>query len=190
MCGLAGVLHATGAGRDDGLYRRMTGRIAHRGPDDDGIFLTGRLALLHRRLSILDTTSAGHQPMCSEDGSLAILHNGEIYNFLELADELMALGHRFRSRSDTEVMLAAYREWGLDFVTRFNGIWAFALWDAPRERLILSRDHFGVKPLFVAERANDTPAAQRRELRCYDEQPPFGVRTRVALHHAAECYPL
>jgi len=178
MCGLAGVLHATGTGRDDGLYRRMMGRIAHRGPDDDGIFLTGPLALLHRRLSILDTTSAGHQPMCSEDGSLAILHNGEIYNFLELADELMALGHRFRSRSDTEVMLAAYREWGLDFVTRFNGIWAFALWDAPRERLILSRDHFGVKPLFVAERDGTVYFAS--EIKALLEVPGVGRDPRPA----------
>ena len=152
MCGLAGVFDATGARHNTALYSRMAARLSHRGPDDEGTYLSGPLALLHRRLSILDPTSAGHQPMCSEDGSLAILHNGEIYNFLELGDELMALGHRFRSRSDTEVMLAAYREWGLDFVSRFNGIWAFALWDAPRERLILSRDHFGVKPLFVAER--------------------------------------
>jgi asparagine synthase (glutamine-hydrolysing) len=172
MCGLAGVYDATDPRRDTALYGRMAARLSHRGPDDEGTFLSGPLALLHRRLSILDPTSAGHQPMCTEDGSLAILHNGEIYNFLELADELIALGHRFRSRSDTEVMLAAYREWGLDFVSRFNGIWAFALWDAPRQRLILSRDHFGVKPLFVAER--DGAVYFASEIKALLEVPGIG----------------
>jgi asparagine synthase (glutamine-hydrolysing) len=104
-----------------------------------------------RRLSILDSTPAGHQPMSSNDGRFTIVYNGEIYNFLELADELEATGHRFTTRTDTEVILAAYAAWGPRCVRRFNGIWAFAIWDAAEETLLLSRDRVGVKPLFIAD---------------------------------------
>lgn len=155
VCGLAGVLRGDSGGPDQATLRRMNARLAHRGPDDEGSLDIGPLTLLHRRLSILDTSAAGHQPMCSHDGSLAILHNGEIYNFLELADELTELGHAFVSRTDTEVILTAYREWGLDCFRRFNGIWALALWNAGSQTLLLSRDHFGVKPLFVTDVGGD-----------------------------------
>jgi len=110
--------------------------------------------------------------MCSSDGSLAILHNGEIYNFLELRDQLRDLGHGFRTETDTEVMLAAYREWGLDFVSRFNGIWALALWDAAEKKLVLSRDPFGVKPLYLAERNGDVYFAS--EIKALLEVPGVG----------------
>ena len=172
MCGLAGVSYAVAASRDDELLRRIGGRLAHRGPDDEGRFDGAGATLLHRRLSILDPTSAGHQPMCSDDGALAILHNGEIYNFLELRDELRELGHRFRTETDTEVILAAYREWGLDFVRHFNGIWALALWDAPRATMVLSRDPFGVKPLYLAERNGDVYFAS--EIKALLEVPGVG----------------
>lgn len=129
----------------------MTVRLAHRGPDDGGVVDFGRLVLGHRRLSVLDTSERGHQPMATPDGRFTLVHNGEIYNFLELAQELQALGHHFQTATDTEVMLAAFQEWGVDAVARFEGIWAFALWDATEERLTLSRDRFGVKPLFLAE---------------------------------------
>lgn len=151
MCGLAGALHRDPGSRDPAVLSRMMASLSHRGPDDSGSLTIGAATLLHRRLSILDTSPAGHQPMCSDDGRLAILHNGEIYNFLELADELAALGHRFATKTDTEVILAAYREWGADCFSHFNGIWAIALWDARQEALLLSRDHFGIKPLFIAE---------------------------------------
>jgi asparagine synthase (glutamine-hydrolysing) len=155
VCGLAGALHRDPGTRDPAVLQRMMGRLSHRGPDDEGSLTIGAATLLHRRLSILDTTSAGHQPMCSDDGRLAILHNGEIYNFLELADELESRGHRFVTKTDTEVILAAYREWGADCFGHFNGIWAIALWDAAEEALLLSRDYFGIKPLFIAESAGD-----------------------------------
>ncbi len=111
------------------------------------------LALAHRRLAILDLSAAGHQPMSNHDGLLWLIHNGEIYNYVELRDQLRGLGHSFRSDTDTEVILAAYRQWGLDCVTRFNGMWAFALFDMKQRRLFCSRDRFGIKPFHHAESA-------------------------------------
>ncbi|HEX7345672.1 MAG TPA: asparagine synthase (glutamine-hydrolyzing) [Candidatus Limnocylindrales bacterium] len=154
MCGIAGAIERTQRGDAGAVVRDMLGVLEHRGPDDRGCAEIGRVAIGQRRLSILDTSSSGHQPMRSADDRLWIVHNGEIYNFLELAAELRGLGHRFRSETDTEVILAAYAEWGLDALRRFNGIWAFALWDARAETLVLSRDRFGVKPLYVAEHGN------------------------------------
>ena len=151
MCGIAGLVELAGQ-PDPELVESMLGTLVHRGPDDQGCAPLGSAVLGMRRLSILDTSPRGHQPMRSRDGQLWLVYNGEIYNFLELAAELAALGHRFETETDTEVVLAAYAEWGIDCVTRFNGIWAFALWDAGRQRLMLSRDRFGVKPLFVARR--------------------------------------
>ncbi|MGH2416726.1 MAG: asparagine synthase (glutamine-hydrolyzing), partial [Candidatus Limnocylindria bacterium] len=178
MCGLAGALHRDPGTRDPAVLQRMMGRLAHRGPDDEGSLTVGAATLLHRRLSILDTSSAGHQPMCSDDGRLAILHNGEIYNFLELADELEARGHRFTTKTDTEVILAAYREWGADCFGHFNGIWAIALWDAAEEALLLSRDHFGVKPLFIAEDGRDLFFAS--EIKALQEVPDVDRRPEPA----------
>jgi asparagine synthase (glutamine-hydrolysing) len=151
MCGIAAVLSAAPDRRAGAAAERMVGCLVHRGPDDDGFASLGRLILAQRRLSILDPTPAGHQPMSSPDGRYWIVHNGEIYNFLELADELVSLGHRFTTQTDTEVILAAYRQWGVDAFSRLNGIWAMVLWDATEEVLVLSRDRLGVKPLYVAE---------------------------------------
>jgi asparagine synthase (glutamine-hydrolysing) len=129
----------------------MLERLVHRGPDDEGRLALGPAVLGTRRLSIIDPTPAGHQPMTSPDGRYTIVFNGEIYNFLELADELAVLGHTFSTSSDTEVLLAAYTAWGPACVSRLNGIWAFAVWDARERSLYLSRDRFGVKPLFLTE---------------------------------------
>lgn len=151
MCGIAGIFANGDTGPSVDEVEAMLACLVHRGPDDEGTLDLGRLAFGMRRLSILDPSELGHQPMQSADGRLSIVHNGEIYNFLELAAELEAAGHRFASASDTEVILAAYAQWGADCVKRFNGIWAFALWDATDQRLLLSRDRFGVKPLFVTQ---------------------------------------
>ncbi len=126
----------------------MTDVLAHRGPDDAGLFVDPPVVLGNRRLSILDLSSAGHQPMASEDGRVWITYNGEIYNYKELAQELRARGHRFRSSGDTEVLLRAYVEWGPDCLARLNGIFAFAVWDRRRQELFSARDRFGVKPLY------------------------------------------
>jgi asparagine synthase (glutamine-hydrolysing) len=148
MCGIAGVLNFTGAPVPAPLLNRMTDALAHRGPDGRGIYVGGAIGLGHRRLAILDLTAAAAQPMANKDGTLRIAYNGELYNHLELAADLRARGHRYRSRSDTETVLHAYEEWGEACLQRFDGIFAFALWDAPRRRLLLARDRFGVKPLY------------------------------------------
>ena len=167
MCGIAGFWQAREPARL-GRLRAMTDRLRHRGPNADGYLLLdsrgdarwdgtgtppeGRydLALGHRRLSILDLSDAGTQPMASPDGRSWIVYNGEIYNYLELRTELVALGYAFETGTDTEVLLAAYQEWGPACLTRFNGMWSFALWDGRRQCLFAARDRFGVKPFYYA----------------------------------------
>jgi len=148
MCGIAGIWCEA----NEDLIRRMTETIAHRGPDDSGIRIFDRsrqrVSLGHRRLSIIDLSPAGHQPMTNEDETVWIVFNGEIYNFPELRKHLLSAGHQFRSRTDTEVLIHGYEEWGIDFVNRLNGIFAFALWDSRNALLHLARDRYGVKPLY------------------------------------------
>lgn len=133
--------------KDEGLILKMNEAARHRGPDGTGIFLDGEISLGHNRLSIIDLSNAAAQPMASADGNLAITFNGEIYNFKELKKELENF-YNFRTSSDTEVVLAAYQKWGADAVQRFNGIFAFAIWDRVRKELFLARDHIGIKPLY------------------------------------------
>lgn len=148
MCGLASIVSLSGAAPPAEALERMLASIAHRGPDDHGRQLDGPVALGFRRLSILDLSPLGHQPMDSEDGGCSIVFNGEIFNFIELREQLLALGHRFRSNGDTEVLLAAYRQWGNDCVLRLNGMWAFLILDRQRGVVFGSRDRFGIKPLY------------------------------------------
>ena len=133
---------------DTARVTRMTDAIRHRGPDDSGILVEGPVALGFRRLSILDLSPNGHQPMQAAEGQVSVVFNGEIYNYLELRQQLIALGHSFRSSGDTEVLLHAYLQWGKDCVTRFNGMWAFVIHDQRSGTLFGSRDRFGIKPLF------------------------------------------
>ncbi|MBL8202136.1 MAG: asparagine synthase (glutamine-hydrolyzing) [Chromatiales bacterium] len=149
MCGIAGILRFDGAAPDPGLLRRMTDAIAHRGPDGAGHWQEGPVALGHRRLAIIDLSADANQPMWSTDGSLAIVFNGEIYNYRELARELAAAGLPGRTTSDTEVILNLYRLHGPDCLRRLRGMFAFALWDVTRRRLFLARDRVGIKPLYV-----------------------------------------
>ena len=146
MCGIAGTIHLP----DGAHLARMTGVQAHRGPDDEGVnyFPEERVALAHRRLSIIDLSPAGHQPMSNDDESIWITFNGEIYNFLDLRDSLEKLGHSFKSRTDTEVIIRMYEQYGIECVRRLNGMFAFALLDRKRRKLVLARDHCGVKPLY------------------------------------------
>ena len=125
----------------------MSATLAHRGPDSDGSFVRGGVGLAARRLAIIDL-ERGDQPLANEDGTCTVVQNGEIYNYTELTLELERLGHRFRTRSDTEAIVHAYEEWGLDFAGKLRGMFAVALWDAPRQRLVLARDRFGIKPLY------------------------------------------
>jgi asparagine synthase (glutamine-hydrolysing) len=150
MCGICGIFDASGRPVEQALLDRMTSAIRHRGPDGEGVFLDREVGLGHRRLSIIDV-EGGSQPIGNEDGSLQIVFNGEIYNFVELRQELEAFGHRFATRSDTEVIVHAYEQWGKDCVRRFNGMFAFALWDVSRRELFLARDHLGIKPLYYVD---------------------------------------
>lgn len=148
MCGIAGVLYFDGTAAQPEILKPMTDVIAHRGPDGEGIYTSGAVGLGHRRLAILDLSPAGKQPMCNEDGTIWVTFNGEIYNFGEIRRELSDRGHKFRSQTDTEVIVHAYEEWGTDCLKRFNGMFAFGLWDEQKRRLWLVRDRLGVKPLF------------------------------------------
>jgi len=150
MCGIAGQFALNGEEADATLVRAMADRLLHRGPDGEGSYFSGPIGLAHRRLAIIDLSDEGRQPMGNEDGSLQIVFNGEIYNYLELREELCAAGHRFASATDTEVILHAYEEWGRDCLVRFNGMWAFALWDGRRRELFCARDRLGVKPFYYA----------------------------------------
>ena len=152
MCGIAGIVHLR-----EGLQpaefeqvARMAGALRHRGPDEFGVYRDRRAGLAHARLSIIDLKT-GQQPLTNETESLWIVFNGEIFNYIELRDELSAAGHRFRTKSDTEVIVHAYEEWGEDAFRRFNGQWAVALWDSRAHSLVLARDPFGVRPLYIAE---------------------------------------
>jgi len=148
MCGIAGIVAVDRL--DDSVRERavrMRDVIAHRGPDEEGLYCDGIAALAHRRLSIVDL-SAGQQPLSNEDGSIWVVFNGEIYNHADVRPSLAAHGHRYRTKSDTETIVHAYEQWGDDCVRRFRGMFAFALWDAPRRRLLLTRDRLGVKPLY------------------------------------------
>ncbi len=178
MCGINGVVSRNALGRER-LTRdiaRMNTAIAHRGPDGDGIFSTEQTGLGHVRLAILDLSPAGAQPMALPASGLTLVFNGEIYNYLEIAAELRALGHQFHGHSDTEVLVHAYQQWGEDCVRRFNGMWAFAIWDEARKRLFASRDRLGVKP-FVYVDAKEA---------FYFSSEMAGLRAVLPLHEANE----
>jgi len=180
MCGIAGILNLRQQVNVEELDR-FTDSLAHRGPDGRGVFIDGGLGLGHRRLAILDLSDAGRNPMPygGEDGKRYwITFNGEIYNFLELRSELQTLGHHFRTETDTEVILASYDQWGEECLSRFNGMWAFALWDSVERRLFLARDRFGVKPLYylAAERF-----AFASELKAFLQLKAFSVQFNEAL---------
>ena len=151
MCGIAGIVASDAIHADErARVTLMRDVIAHRGPDDAGLFADEQAVLGHRRLSIVDL-AAGHQPLANEDESIWIVFNGEIYNHADVRPELEAAGHTYRTRSDTETIVHAYEQWGDACVERLRGMFAFAIWDAPRRRLLLARDRLGVKPLYWAE---------------------------------------
>ena len=193
MCGIAGVVHWDGRGLSPKILQKMASTIVHRGPDEEGFYFNRAIAdadipvnsrraaicrpgasaagasvgLAHRRLSIIDLSS-GQQPLCNEDGTIWIVFNGEIYNFQVLRAELAGYGHSFKTRSDTEVIVHAYEEWGVDCVRRLNGMFAFAIWDERQESLFIARDRIGKKPLYYQAR---------------NESLIFGSELKVILAH-------
>ncbi|HTS23440.1 MAG TPA: XrtA/PEP-CTERM system amidotransferase [Casimicrobiaceae bacterium] len=172
MCGIVGIFDISGRrpiARE--LVGRMNASLSHRGPDADGFHFEPGVALGHRRLSIIDL-STGDQPLYNEDGSVVVMFNGEIYNYRELIPELASHGHAFRTKSDTEVIVHAWEQWGEDCVSRFRGMFAFALWDRNRETLFLARDRLGVKPMYYA-RLGDGTLAFGSELKALMVHPGF-----------------
>ena len=167
MCGIAGIRVASGI-PDQTLLQAMSDAIAHRGPNDEGIEIFGNVGLVNRRLAVIDLSKQGHQPMSRLDGRVWLTFNGEIYNHRELRAELIELGHRFVSQSDTEVVLAAYVQWGREFIGRLRGMFAFAIFDAREDKLLLVRDRIGIKPLYYATAADGSVlfASEIKALRC------------------------
>ena len=150
MCGIAVVIGLNGRSVERTAVERMAKSLFHRGPDDGGFYVEGAVGMGFRRLSILDLSEAGHQPMISQDGQYVLVFNGEIFNYVELREDLRQLGYQFRSSGDSEVLLAAYREWGRECLSRLNGMWAFVIYDRRNRRIFGSRDRFGVKPLYYS----------------------------------------
>src|SRR4051812_27745989 len=154
MCAISGILkYQRGDSIDPEVLARMTDSMIHRGPDARGEYIDGNLGLGHRRLSIIDL-AGGDQPIANEDGSVIVVFNGEIYNYAGLAATLSARGHQFRTRSDTETIVHAYEEYGDKCVDHFRGMFAFALWDRRRQKLLLVRDRLGIKPLYYYQGAD------------------------------------
>jgi asparagine synthase (glutamine-hydrolysing) len=174
MCGIAGVLNLNGEDVSHNIIKEMTDIIAHRGPDDQGQYVAGQIGLGNRRLAILDLSEAGHQPMSDTTGKLWLTYNGEIYNFRELRAELEDLGFKFRSNTDSEVILNAYEAWGKDSVQRLNGMFAFAIWNAERRELFLARDRYGVKPLHYF--LDDEKLMFASEIKSFTCHPEFSVK--------------
>ena len=177
MCGICGIFNLNGEPVSPVVLRKMTNAIAHRGPDGEGFYIDSFIGFGHRRLAIIDLSPLGHQPMTTPDGQFTISYNGEIYNFQELRIELEALGCPFRSRTDTEVVLNAYAHWGPQCIDKFNGMFAFAIWDKTRQELFLARDRYGIKPLYYTfidnyflfaseQKAIITHPAIKREIDC------------------------
>jgi asparagine synthase (glutamine-hydrolysing) len=154
MCGIAGILELGGDSVSPAILRRMTDSIAHRGPDGEGQWIEGPIGLGHRRLAIIDLSPGGSQPMITADSRYVICYNGEVYNYRELRAELLAAGYRFSSQSDTEVILLALAHWGTNALKRFNGMFALALWDREKRAILLARDRYGIKPMYISMQGN------------------------------------
>lgn len=170
MCGIAGIYSKKKTEISFSLIKSMTDAIAHRGPDGEGHFHDRNIAFGHRRLAILDLSDCGRQPMSSDDGTITITFNGEIYNFKELRNELQKAGHSFKSGTDTEVIIKGYQQWGLDVIPKLNGMFAFAIWDSVKKELIITRDRFGVKPVYLWIRDDEIVfASEIKALLCHPE---------------------
>lgn len=185
MCGICGELYWDGNLADASKLQPMLDAMQERGPDDSGLWTNEGVGLGHRRLSIIDLTSAGHQPML--DDAFSLVFNGCIYNYHSLRDELIGLGHDFHSHSDTEVIIKAFRQWGMDCVTRFEGMFAFALWDEEQQQLLMARDRMGIKPLYYAPVEGGIRfASNTQALLTYDDIDtsinPVGLHHQLTLH--------
>jgi len=154
MCGITGIFNLDNELISSDVLQKMTDSLSHRGPDGEGLFRDKHIGLGHRRLAILDLSQKGHQPMMTSNKRYIISYNGEIYNYLSLKTELESFGYHFQSNTDTEVILTAYSKWGKDCLSKFNGMFAFAIWDSKKKELFLARDRYGIKPLYYTKKNN------------------------------------
>ena len=168
MCGIAGYISDKKPTKK--IIKSMTDRIEHRGPDAEGFYLDNRCALGHRRLSIIDLNT-GDQPIYNEDKSLAIVFNGEIYNYVELREELKTKKHQFTTSSDTEVLVHGYEEWGSKLTSKLRGMFAFAIWDKNKQELFCARDGWGIKPFYYYQNNNTFMFAS--EIKAFLDHPDF-----------------
>jgi asparagine synthase (glutamine-hydrolysing) len=173
MCGIVGIYRFDKRSVSKSEIKKMTDMLLHRGPDDEGYSIDRNLALGNRRLAIIDLTEKGHQPMSNEKDDIWITYNGEIYNFLSLRKELKKLGHCFKSKTDTEVIIHSFEEWGTDCFKKFNGMFALAIWDKKNQNLILARDRYGIKPLYYWYNKNVFLFAS--EIKAFLVHPEFKV---------------
>ena len=181
MCGITGIWHPDGAPVDPSVLGAMTRRLAHRGPDDEGLWRDGSIGFGHRRLSILDLSADGHQPMSDPSGRITITYNGEIYNYRDLRDEIVReSGYRFRTACDSEIIPAGYLLWGTELFARLEGMFAIALWDRDEQCLVLARDAVGIKPLFVSN--TDGAVRFASELKAFEETPTSFALDPVQVH--------
>ena len=148
MCGICGIINFNNKPVKQPLIRKRMKKIKHRGPDDEGIYIDNNVGFGFVRLSILDLSYQGHQPMLDDNGRYIIIHNGEVYNYIEIREELKKIGHKFKSNTDTEVILKSYIEWGINCLNKFNGMWAFAIYDKKVKKVLISRDRYGIKPFY------------------------------------------
>ena len=170
MCGITGF-----SWEDKELIQAMTKKVAHRGPDDAGYYTDKRISLGHRRLSIIDLSKNGHQPMFNEDETVVVVFNGEIYNFKSLKEDLEKKHHQFASTSDTEVIIHGYEEYGFDICSKLKGMFAFALWDCKKKLLLLARDQIGEKPLYYYQKGKDLLFASEIKSLLVDEEIPRSI---------------
>ena len=168
MCGITGFINKDS--NKDQIIKKMADRIKHRGPDGEGYYIDDDIALAHRRLSIIDL-STGNQPMYNEDENIVVIFNGEIYNYIELKDELKKLGHTFKTKSDTEVLVHGYEEWHKDLPNHLRGMFAFAIWNKDTKELFMARDHFGIKPLYYG--VFDNTFMFGSEIKAFLDHPSF-----------------
>ena len=178
MCGIVGFYGEQK--NKEQVIKKMADRIIHRGPDGEGYYTDENIALGHRRLSIIDI-GGGAQPMYTEDKKLVVVFNGEIYNYLELREELKEKDYKFQSNSDTEVLLHGYREWGDELPKKLRGMFAFAIWDIEEKRLFCARDHFGIKPFYYYKKQGEKEIAFASEIKAFLEYPEFEKKVNKKL---------
>jgi asparagine synthase (glutamine-hydrolysing) len=177
MCGIVGIFNTDRKPVSRHVLKKMSDMIIHRGPDNDGFWFDTYVGFGHRRLSIIDLSPLGNQPMISDDGRYVIVYNGEVYNYQNLQIELKTLGYKFYSKTDTEVVLKSYMEWGAKAVEKFNGMFAFAIWDNMEKKLFIARDRYGIKPLYYYQEGNIFLFAS--EIKAFTEHPNFNVRVNT-----------